>query len=59
MKVYEAPELERVAVEIVNALLTSGGITDGGEICISDGTPGGDIVDAGDLFNAQRIQIFK
>lgn len=58
MKVYEAPELERVAVEVVNALLTSG-ITDGGEICISDGTPGGDIVDAGDLFNAQRIQIFK
>ena len=58
MKVYEAPELERVAVEIVNALLTSG-MTDGRETCISDGTPGGDIVDAGDLFNAQRIQIFK
>lgn len=31
MKAYEAPALERIAVEVVNALLTSGsGMTDGG-----------------------------
>ena len=43
MKAYEAPALERIAVEVVNALLVSGGMT-GGEVGGEGDTPGGDVV---------------
>ena len=45
MKAYEAPALARVAVEVVNALLVSGGMT-GGEVgCVDDSeNPGGDVI---------------
>ncbi len=42
MKAYEAPALERIAVEVVNALLTSG--MTGVEVGCEGDTPGGDVM---------------
>ena len=54
MKAYEAPALARVAVEVVNALLVSGGMT-GGDVGCEGDTPGGDVI-----FSAnEKFNIFK
>ena len=53
MKAYESPMLQRVAVEVEDALLAS--TMTGGDVGCVDDTAGGDVV----FSAAQKTEIFK